>query len=177
MRFSTFSNCIVYQNHTKNLAFATRAPQNFKKYVKNQNFIFFQKYSAIEVWDYSFPEAEDQWGYFQRMTYLGKNSCYTIVMIRVREIASVRLPGNRFRRRHMSPKGIRPGITLSVTPRLSALRAIFEKCQVPTSRDSQYAQECNSTGITLRHRSNADSALRAIINTCNKRWMEYKNLL
>ena len=30
-------------------------------------------------------------------------------MNRFREIASVRLPGNRFRRRHMSPKGIRPG--------------------------------------------------------------------
>ena len=30
-------------------------------------------------------------------------------MIRFREIASVRLPGTRFRRRHMSPKGIRPG--------------------------------------------------------------------
>ena len=24
----------------------------------------FQKYSAIEVWDYSFPEAKDQWGCF-----------------------------------------------------------------------------------------------------------------
>ena len=31
-------------------------------------------------------------------------------MNRFREIASVRLPGNRFRRRHMSPKGIRPGM-------------------------------------------------------------------
>ena len=30
-------------------------------------------------------------------------------MVRFREIASVRLPGNRCRRRHMSPKGIRPG--------------------------------------------------------------------
>ena len=30
-------------------------------------------------------------------------------MVRFREIASVRLPGNRFRRRHMSPKGIHPG--------------------------------------------------------------------
>ena len=44
------------------------------------------------------------------MTYLEQNSCYTIVMNRFREIASVRLPGNRFRRRHMSPKGIRPGM-------------------------------------------------------------------
>ena len=34
-------------------------------------------------------------------------------MNRFREIASVRLPGTRFRRRHMSPKGIRPGITWS----------------------------------------------------------------
>ena len=44
------------------------------------------------------------------MTYLEHNSCFTKVMIRFREIASVRLPGNKFRRRHMSPKGIRPGI-------------------------------------------------------------------
>ena len=43
------------------------------------------------------------------MTYGKENLCLSIVMIRFREIASVRLPGNRFRRRHMSPKGIRPG--------------------------------------------------------------------
>ena len=84
----------------------------------------FQKWSAIEVWDYSFPEAKDQWGCFLLMTYLEENSCYTIVMNRFREIASVRLPGNRFRRRHMSPEGIRPSITLSIDPRSSALRAI-----------------------------------------------------
>ena len=34
-------------------------------------------------------------------------------MNRFREIGFVRLPGNRFWRRHMSPKGIRPGITWS----------------------------------------------------------------
>ena len=34
-------------------------------------------------------------------------------MNRFREIVFVRLPGNRFRRRHMSPEDIRPGITWS----------------------------------------------------------------
>ena len=43
------------------------------------------------------------------MIYIEKNCRIKLVMIRFREIASVRLPGNRFRRRHMSPKGIRPG--------------------------------------------------------------------
>ena len=108
MIFSTFDECNLYQNHTENLAFATRDSHHFKKYLK-MKISFFQKLSAIDVWDYSFPEAKDQWGCFKLMTYLEQNSCYTIVMIRFREIASVRLPGNRFRRRHMSPKGIRPG--------------------------------------------------------------------
>ena len=73
------------------------------------------------------------------MVYIDMNCRNKLVMNRFREIASVRLPGNRFRRRYLSPKGIRPGITLSVSPRLSALRA-----------------------ITLRHRSKADSTLRAM---------------
>ena len=59
MRVSMFDECNLYQNHTESLAFATRTSQNFKKYLENQNFIF-QKLSAIDVWDYSFPEAEDQ---------------------------------------------------------------------------------------------------------------------
>ena len=65
--------------------------------------------SAIDVWDHSFPEPGNQWGCFQLMPYLEQNSCYTTVMVRFRDIASVRLPGNRFRRRHLSPKSIRPG--------------------------------------------------------------------
>ena len=40
MRFLTFDDCNLYQNHTENLAFATRTSQNFKKYLKNQNFTF-----------------------------------------------------------------------------------------------------------------------------------------
>ena len=48
MRFSTFGKCILYQNLTENLAFATRASHNFKKYLNNQNLIF-QKFSAIDV--------------------------------------------------------------------------------------------------------------------------------
>ena len=30
----------------------------------------FQKLSAIDVWDYSFPEAKVQWEWFQLMTYI-----------------------------------------------------------------------------------------------------------
>ena len=55
----------------------------------------FEKLSAIDVWDYSFPEAKDQWGCFSHMTYGKDNSCLSIVMIRFQEISSVRLPGNR----------------------------------------------------------------------------------
>ena len=40
MRFSNFDECNLYQNHNENLAFAIRTSQNFKKYIKNQNFIF-----------------------------------------------------------------------------------------------------------------------------------------
>ena len=40
MRFLTFDDCNLYQNHAENLAFATRTSQNFKKYLKNQNFTF-----------------------------------------------------------------------------------------------------------------------------------------
>ena len=40
MRFLTFDDCNLYQNRNKNLAFATTASHNFKKYLKNQNFIF-----------------------------------------------------------------------------------------------------------------------------------------
>ena len=40
MRFSSFDECNLYQNHTKNLAFATRASHYFKKYLKKQNFTF-----------------------------------------------------------------------------------------------------------------------------------------
>ena len=40
MRFSTFDKCNLYQNQAKNLAFATRASQNSKKYFKNLNFTF-----------------------------------------------------------------------------------------------------------------------------------------
>ena len=40
MRFSNFHECNLYQNHTENLAFATRTSQNFKIYLKNQNFTF-----------------------------------------------------------------------------------------------------------------------------------------
>ena len=40
--------CNLYQNHTQNLAFATREFLNFKKYCKNLNFTF-SKLSAIEV--------------------------------------------------------------------------------------------------------------------------------
>ena len=40
MRFLTFDDCNPYQNRTENLAFATRASQNFKKNLKNQNFTF-----------------------------------------------------------------------------------------------------------------------------------------
>ena len=58
------------------------------------------------------------------MSYIVKNCRNKLVMNRFREIASVRLPGNRFRRRHMTPKGMRPGITLSIVQRSSALRAI-----------------------------------------------------
>ena len=83
-----------------------KIPKNISKI----KFSLFQKLSAIDVWDYSFPEAKAQWRCFKLMTYLEENSCYTILMNRFREIASVRLPANRFRRRHMSPKGIRPGI-------------------------------------------------------------------
>ena len=66
-------------------------PKNISKI----DFSVFRKWSAIDVWDYSFPEAKDQWGCFKLMTYLRQNSCYTIVMNRFREIAYVRLPGNR----------------------------------------------------------------------------------
>ena len=40
MIFSSFVDCNLYQNHTANLAFATRSSQKFKKYTKNQNFTF-----------------------------------------------------------------------------------------------------------------------------------------
>ena len=40
MGFLTFDDCNLYQNHNENLAFATRTSQNFKKYLKNQNFTF-----------------------------------------------------------------------------------------------------------------------------------------
>ena len=40
MRFSTFDNCNLYQNRKENLAFATRASENSKKYLENQNFTF-----------------------------------------------------------------------------------------------------------------------------------------
>ena len=40
MTFSTFDKCKPYQNCKENLAFVTRASQNFKKYLKNQNFTF-----------------------------------------------------------------------------------------------------------------------------------------
>ena len=40
MRFSSFVKCNLYQNNAKNLAFATRASHDFKKYLKNQNFTF-----------------------------------------------------------------------------------------------------------------------------------------
>ena len=40
MRFSTFDECNLYQNHTENLVFATRDSHNLKKNLKNQNFTF-----------------------------------------------------------------------------------------------------------------------------------------
>ena len=40
MIFSTFDKCNLYQNRKENLAFATRASENFKKYLINQNFTF-----------------------------------------------------------------------------------------------------------------------------------------
>ena len=40
MRFSIVDKCNIYQNHTENLAFATRASHDFKKYLKNQFFDF-----------------------------------------------------------------------------------------------------------------------------------------
>ena len=40
MRFLTFDDCNLYQNHTENLAFATRTSHSFKKYLENQNFTF-----------------------------------------------------------------------------------------------------------------------------------------
>ena len=40
MRFLTFVKCNPYQNHKENLAFATRASADFKKYLKNQVFTF-----------------------------------------------------------------------------------------------------------------------------------------
>ena len=33
------------------------------KNISKIKILIFQKQSAIEVWDYSFPEAKDQWGY------------------------------------------------------------------------------------------------------------------
>ena len=38
--FRTFVKCNPYQNCKENLAVATRSSENFKKYVKNQNFTF-----------------------------------------------------------------------------------------------------------------------------------------
>ena len=40
MRFSIFDKCYIHQNHTENLAFATRASHDVEKYLKNQNFSF-----------------------------------------------------------------------------------------------------------------------------------------
>ena len=40
MRFSTFDESNLYQNHTENLAFATRASHDSKKNLENQNFTF-----------------------------------------------------------------------------------------------------------------------------------------
>ena len=40
MIFSTFDKYDPYQNRMENLAFATRAPRDFKKYLKNQIFTF-----------------------------------------------------------------------------------------------------------------------------------------
>ena len=40
MRFSSFDECNLYQNHTENIAFATRASGLFKKYLGNQNLTF-----------------------------------------------------------------------------------------------------------------------------------------
>ena len=40
MRFSTFDECNLYQNHSENIAFATRVAHNFKQYLKNQIFTF-----------------------------------------------------------------------------------------------------------------------------------------
>ena len=40
MRFLTFDEFNPYQNRTENLAFATKASLDFKKYLENQNFTF-----------------------------------------------------------------------------------------------------------------------------------------
>ena len=95
------------------------------------------------------------------MTYLEKDSCYSIVMNRFREIASVRLPRNRFRRRHMSTKGRRSGIDLSIDPRPSALQTMSEDASIAAKLPCSTSHNCKCTGIILRHRSKVDSALRA----------------
>ena len=48
MRFSTFDECNLYQNHTENLAFATRTSQNFRN-ISKMKISLFQKLSAIDV--------------------------------------------------------------------------------------------------------------------------------
>ena len=48
MRFLFVGKRNLYQNCKENLAFATRASQNFKKYLKIKN-SFFRKLSAIDV--------------------------------------------------------------------------------------------------------------------------------
>ena len=40
MRFLALNDCNLYQNRTENLAFATRASLDSKKYLKNQIFTF-----------------------------------------------------------------------------------------------------------------------------------------
>ena len=40
MKFSTFDKSNPYQNCKENLAFTTRAPEDFEKYLKNQVFTF-----------------------------------------------------------------------------------------------------------------------------------------
>ena len=59
MRFSNFIDCNLYQIHTKNLAFAIRNSQNFKKKIKNQNFTF-SKILGDRTLRLQVPEAKDQ---------------------------------------------------------------------------------------------------------------------
>ena len=42
MRFSSFDECNLCQNHTENRAFATRASHDFEESVKNQIFIILE---------------------------------------------------------------------------------------------------------------------------------------